>query len=116
MMENFTAIHGDALLRAAEQRTASSRETMERAARAGNIDKIEEAAREFEAVFIAEMLKPMFEGVNEPDPFFGGGKGEEIFNGMMVQEYGKILADRGGIGIADFVKAELLKIQEGSKQ
>jgi Rod binding domain-containing protein len=56
------------------------------------------------------MMKPMFEGI-KPDKEFGGGKGEEIFQGMMLDQYGKIMAERGGLGIADAVKAELLRIQ-----
>lgn len=80
---------------------------------AGNIDikKAEQAAQEFEAVFIAEMLKPMFEGIKH-DGAFGGGKGEEIFHGMMVQEYGKMLSQTGGIGIADEVKATMIRMQQ----
>lgn len=74
--------------------------------------KIAQAAKDFEAMFITEMMKPMFEGI-EPDPFFGGGKGEEIFQGFMLEEYGKLMAETGQLGIADAVKAEMLKMQEG---
>lgn len=70
-----------------------------------------QAAQDFEAVFITEMMKPMFESVGV-DEVFGGGKGEEIFRGLMVQEYGKLFAKQGGIGLADNVTAELLKVQE----
>jgi len=50
------------------------------------------------------------------DDVFGGGKGEEVFRGLMVQEYGKMIAAQGGVGIADQVRAELLKTQEQSQQ
>ena len=76
-----------------------------------NQRKVEEAAKEFEAVFIAQLLKPMFDEI-KVDPTFGGGKGEEIFSDMMLQEYGKIIADRGGLGFTQPVKAEMLRIQE----
>lgn len=72
--------------------------------------KIDEAAREFEAVFIAEMMKPMFEGIST-DGLFGGGKGEEVFRGMLIQEYGKILAQTGGIGISGQVREEMIRMQ-----
>lgn len=101
-----------AMMQAAEQQQRLQLDLAEKAKGLKNGAQIEEAAKEFEAVFLAEMLKPMFEGVKEPDPLFGGGKGEEIFNGFMVQEYGKIMAERGGIGIAEYVKAELIRIQE----
>jgi Rod binding domain-containing protein len=75
------------------------------------MEDIEDAALEFESVFLNEMLKPMFEGV-DADPLFGGGQTEEIFKDLMLDEYGKIIAERGSIGIAKFVKAEMIKIQE----
>ena len=42
------------------------------------------------------MLKPVFDSV-EVDPLFGGGKGEEVFRGLLEQEYAKIIAKQGGI-------------------
>lgn len=98
----------DALLNAAQLKAAQA--TVPDGKTAKDMAKIEEAAREFEAVFIAEMMKPMFENIST-DGMFGGGKAEEIFRGMMLQEYGKQIAATGSIGIADHVKAELLRIQ-----
>jgi len=77
--------------------------------------RIEETAKEFEAMFMSQMLKPMFEGI-KPNAMFGGGKGEEIFNGFMIEEYGKMMAETGDLGIADSVKAELIKMQENIVQ
>ncbi|QQG35875.1 MAG: rod-binding protein [Micavibrio aeruginosavorus] len=76
-----------------------------------NLEQIEAKARDFEAVYLAEMMKPLFESV-EVDPLFGGGKAEEIYRGMMVQEYGKKIAETNSIGLADFVKGELIRIQQ----
>ncbi len=76
-----------------------------------NYDQIDAKAKEFEAVFLSEMMKPMFESV-EVDPLFGGGQGEEIFRGMITQEYGKEIAGTKSIGLADFVKRELIRIQQ----
>lgn len=77
------------------------------------LKKIDEAAADFEAVFLTEMIKPMFEGV-EVNEMFGGGKGEEIFTDLMIEEYGKNMAEAGGIGIASFVREELIRQQEGT--
>lgn len=77
------------------------------------IEKIDAAAKDFEAMFISEMMKPMFEGI-KPDEQFGGGKGEEIFSGMMVQEYGKLMAETGQLGIADSIKGEMIRMQEAA--
>ncbi|MES2729285.1 MAG: rod-binding protein [Pseudomonadota bacterium] len=74
--------------------------------------EIERTAKDFEAVFLAEMLKPMVEGV-EVSEDFGGGRGEEVFRGMMVDEYGKIMSNKGGIGLADHVKAQMIRLELG---
>lgn len=74
-------------------------------------DQFEAAAKDFEAVYISAMLKPIFEQI-EVDSVFGGGKGEEVFRGMMLQEYGKMISETGTLGIADKVKEELIRIQE----
>tara|TARA_R110002072_G_scaffold6252_6_gene37267 strand:+ start:180 stop:575 length:396 start_codon:yes stop_codon:yes gene_type:complete len=72
--------------------------------------RIEKTARDFEAVFIGEMVKPMFAGI-ETDEMFGGGKGEEIFQGMMIQEYGKMIAEKDITGIQTQVKNKLIEMQ-----
>ena len=75
-----------------------------------NMAKIDETARDFEAMFMTEMLRPMFEGL-KVDETFGGGKGEEIFQGMMLDEYGKNMALQGSLGIADLVREQLIEMQ-----
>jgi Rod binding domain-containing protein len=76
-----------------------------------DLNRLDEVAKDFEAMFMAEMMKPMFESI-KPDPRFGGGKGEEIFRGLLLQEYSKLMADTGQLGIADAVKQELIRMQE----
>ena len=72
------------------------------------------SADEFEAIFIAQMLKPMFEGIKTDGPM-GGGHAEGIYRGMQVEEYGKAIAKNGGIGLADNVFREIMKQQEVSQ-
>ena len=72
---------------------------------------LRQAAEDFEAVYLAQMLAPMFETLST-DGMFGGGSGEDIYRSLMVQEYGKAIARSGGIGIADQVERELLRVQE----
>ena len=57
------------------------------------------------------MVEQMF-GESIGDDAFGSEESQEIYKGMMVQEYGKVITQSGGIGIADYVKRELLKTQE----
>lgn len=80
--------------------------------------KLKETARDFEAMFLTEMLNHMNSGI-EVDPMFGGGRGEEIFRGMLNQEYASIASKSGtGIGLADHVQKAMLALQEnaGRKQ
>lgn len=73
---------------------------------------LRKVAEEYEAVFLAQMMKPMFEGI-ETDGYFGGGQSEAIFRDLMIEEYGKMAAKNGGIGMADNIYAELIRLQEG---
>lgn len=84
------------------------------ASRGLSADKIDQTAQEFEAQFISQMLENMFSTV-ETNPVLGGGEGEEMYRSLMVDEYGKLLARAGGIGVADHVKRELLRLQEGKE-
>ena len=76
-----------------------------------DLNKLRDTAQDFEAVFLSQMLKPMFEGI-ETDGMFGGGQGEEMWRSLMVDEYGKSIAKQGGIGIADAVMRTMLEMQE----
>ena len=78
-------------------------------------EKIDEAAQEFEAVFISQMLTQMWAGV-ETNEMFGGGHAEDIYRSLLIDEYGKVIARQGGLGIADHVKAEMLALQEKTQQ
>lgn len=75
------------------------------------LDQIDAKAKEFEAMVVGQLMSFMFEGV-EVDPNFGGGHGEEMFRGMMVNEYAKQMTKRGGLGIADAVRRQMLLMQE----
>ena len=77
-----------------------------------DMQNFKKTAEEFEAVFISEMLRPMFENL-EPSSPFGGGSGEKIYRDMQIDEYGKAIAGAGGIGLADSVMREMIKMQEG---
>ena len=77
--------------------------------------EVRRVAVEFEAVFIAQMMAPMFQGL-ETDELFGGGPGEDIYRSVLVEEYGKSIARAGGIGLSDAIQREILRIQEASQQ
>ncbi len=79
-----------------------------------SLKQAKRAAEEFEALFISEMLSPVFENL-DTGGLFGGGQGEKIYRSLMVQEYGKAIAKAGGIGIADTVQREILRMQENQQ-
>jgi flagellar protein FlgJ len=68
-------------------------------------------AKDFEAMFMAQMMEPMF-GDSTGAEQFGNDESKDIYKGLLMNEYGKGIAKSGGIGIASLVKRELLKMQE----
>ena len=76
-----------------------------------DLQKARETAQDFEAFFLGQMLKPMFDSI-DAEPPFGGGSAEEMWRSLQVDEYGKAIAKSGGVGLADAVVAEILKTQE----
>lgn len=79
----------------------------------GNLaDKTRQAAVEFEGVTIGELLQPMFDTIDTSEGMFGGGAAETQFRSLQVLEMGKQIANSGGIGIADSVYKQMLKMQE----
>jgi Rod binding domain-containing protein len=69
-------------------------------------------SRDFEAMFLSNMLQPVFAGIKSSKGFFGGGHAEDTFQSMLVDEYGKVMAKAGGVGIAKMVRDQILKLQE----
>ncbi len=72
--------------------------------------EIRRVAQEFESVFLAEMLAPMFESI-ETEGLGGGGMGERMFRPMLVERYAQAIAKAGGVGVADYIVAELNRMQ-----
>ena len=73
--------------------------------------RLKAAARDFEALFVSQMMAPVFEAVGE-DPLFGGGPGEAAYRGLLVEEYGKAVAASGRLGITEGVLRQMLQAQE----
>ena len=70
----------------------------------------EEAAREFESVFLARMLEGMSTGLG--GSLLSGGQAEETWRSFMNDEYAKLISRSGGIGVADAVLQAMLGAQE----
>jgi Rod binding domain-containing protein len=78
--------------------------------RAKNQAEAVKIGKDFEQMFLSQMLQPMFEGIGEGP--FSGGYGEKMFKSMQIDEYAKALTNSGGIGIANAVTREILRLQE----
>ena len=77
--------------------------------------RMRETAEAFEASFLSQMLKPMFEGISTEAPF-GGGEAEGTWRGFLVEAMAKQAVRGGGIGLADQVVAEMLRMQEQGQE
>jgi peptidoglycan hydrolase FlgJ len=71
-----------------------------------------DTAKKFESMVIAQLLKPMFEGL-ETDAQFGGGAGEAAFRSFYIDAIAEEMTQKGGIGLAPYIKASLLQRQGG---
>lgn len=74
-------------------------------------EKIRQAVEEFEAFFISQTFEQMYSTVPVNETF-GGGNAEKIFRSMLIDEYGKMTAKSGGIGLTDQIMTQLLRQQE----
>lgn len=78
-----------------------------------NRAQAEKVGKEFESMFLSQMLQHMFEGIKSEEGPFGGGHAEAMFRPMLLDEYAKMVSNRpGGIGLASQVTRSLLQGQE----
>jgi Rod binding domain-containing protein len=75
-----------------------------------NDKKFDKTLQDYEGVFLSQMVSHMYETV-PVDPEFGGGAGEETMRTLLINEYGKQMAQRGGVGLAAAMKKQLLAAQ-----
>ena len=104
---NFPATHTELSAETAMMAAKSTHKPVVK----GDTEQLRKTAQEFEASFLSQMLKPMFANLGAEEPF-GGGSGEDMWRSLQVDEYGKAIAKNGGIGLADNVFREMLKLQE----
>ncbi len=66
-------------------------------------------------MFLAHMLSGLFQGLGaggEGGLGGGPGAGGEAFEGMLREEYARLISRSGGIGLADDIRREMLRLQE----
>lgn len=106
-MSGPIALPGAPLPMSTAARTPTAQQTQE-------AEALRRAAEEFESVFLSEMLGPMFEGI-DTEGLGGGGMGEQIFRPMLIERYAEAIGRAGGVGIADSVVREFMRMQAAAQ-
>jgi peptidoglycan hydrolase FlgJ len=74
--------------------------------------KARKTAQDFESMFLEQTLDRLFASGGTEGPLGDNGTGGEVYRSMLVKEYAGNIAKSGGVGIADQVYREILKMQE----
>jgi flagellar protein FlgJ len=61
------------------------------------------SCQDFEALFIKQMLDAMRKTVNKADDMLNGGMSQDIFEGMLYDEYAKKMAETAQFGLSDMI-------------
>ena len=72
----------------------------------GDEAKLREAANEFEAIFIQQMLKTMRKTSLESE-FIKKSEGEKIFRSMLDEQYAILSAKSGSLGLGEMIFQQL---------
>ena len=73
-----------------------------------NEKKLKKACTDFEALFIAHMLKSMRQTIPQTG-FLGKGPGGDIYQGLMDEELSKKLAQNKGLGLGQVLYRQMLR-------
>jgi peptidoglycan hydrolase FlgJ len=76
--------------------------------------KARKTSQDFEAMFLEQTLDRMFASAGENGPLGENGTGGSVYRSMLVKEYAGNIVKSGGVGIADQIYRELMRLQEGS--
>jgi flagellar protein FlgJ len=79
------------------------------------VARLWQAAKNFEAMALGQLLKPIFNTVDMAHSAFGGGAAEAAITPMLVDALAKQIADHGGLGLAGPVFASLVRSQEAAE-
>lgn len=78
-------------------------------------DKLREACKDFESLFVQQVLKSMRKTVSKSD-FFGGGPGGEIFESLFDQELSRSITNREGFGLGKILYQQMIQKLKGNDQ
>lgn len=75
----------------------------------------QKAGKDFEAMFLHQMLELMSQGVKTPEAY-GGGSAEGIYRSMMNEKLAAEIANSGGIGVAKAIETQIKIYQEAQNR
>ncbi|MCK9223726.1 MAG: rod-binding protein [Candidatus Muirbacterium halophilum] len=71
-------------------------------------EKLKKSCQDFESIFVNQLMKSMRSTVQKTG-FISGGRGEEIFQSMLDEEYSNEISKSGKMGLAEIMFKELSK-------
>lgn len=97
------------VLNSVEHSQASRLDSMtSNASRERDVAKVKQLAKDFEAVFLEQMLRTMRSSVQKSG-LVDGGNAEEIYRSMLDGEYAKLMAGQGTSGLSQMIERQLLQ-------
>jgi len=73
--------------------------------------RLKKACADFEALFLAQMLKQMRKSVPQMG-FLGPGAGKEIYQTLMDQELSRKMVQRGGMGLGERLYRQIIRSED----
>ncbi|AHH08739.1 rod-binding protein [Borrelia anserina] len=80
-----------------------------------NDNKLYEAALEFEAMFVNQMLKSMRNSLKKENNLINGGQTEEIFEDMLYLERAKQIAKSKSFRLAELIHNQITEVNNFKK-
>ena len=80
-----------------------------------NYDRLHKQATDLEGVFLNTLMKEMFSSIKTDEQSFGGGFAEDTWRGMQAEQFANAFAEQGGIGLADQLMGDLVRLQEAAQ-
>jgi len=84
------------------------------AAKSATETKARKASTDFESMFLEQSLDRLTQSEGTDGPLGENGTGGSVYRSMLTKEYAGQIVKSGGVGIADQVFREMMKMQEGS--
>ncbi|MFW5800409.1 MAG: rod-binding protein [Spirochaeta sp.] len=81
---------------------------------AGDDTKLREVTREFESLFVKQMLDAMYSTLNPEENMFHGGEAEKVFRDMLNMEYAREMSFSGSFGLSDMMYDQLSQEKRNS--